>query len=417
MTTRRLPLLTAGLVLALILTAAPAPASGPTASPRVVAPDRWAVLLCRFADSPTIRPFTRAEYNQAFNSDPQGHRRYFQEVSYGRVKIDADVYRWRTIGPRSAYPGSFLTSGYDFLGELFRVCTGKHNATVDFSQYEGIAIFLDDRQLDITDGTACQFGDTCTTNRRIGVSGAAWIDWTAIKRDGATGWRTIWMSNLEEALNEVTDHELMHAYGATHSAAAADNPVQDECFDGSSGQPFCGHPWDPMNAAWLGLPADSHPLAAQKVFNLGWIDGARRCNVTTDGTQDFQLERLAKPRNNGRCLAITIQVPGATTAWYVVEARFPVGFERDSSALFGGGGIPGAGVLISRICTGDDFFCTHEPMVVGRDLNPQDGMIDTGSAYWQAGESFTNYTGAIQVQVLSKGAGFYTVRVTRDSTP
>ena len=191
--------------------------------------------------------------------------------------------------------------------------------------------------------------------------------------------------------------------------------LYDECFP--FGAPSCAHEWDPMAMASLGIPADSHTLAANKVFNLGWIDGARRCNVTADGTQDFQLERLAKPRDNDRCLAITIQVPGATTAWYVVEARFPVGFERDSSTVWQGGGIPGAGVLISRICTGTDFFCTHEPMVVGRDINPQDGMIDTRSAYWQAGETFTNYTGAIKVQVLSKGAGFYTVRVTRDSTP
>ncbi len=419
MTNRRLSLLTAGLVLAFLFSAAPAPAAGPDTPARVVTPDRWAVLLCRFADSPTARPFTPAEYNQAFNTDPLGHRRYFREVSYGRVEMDADVYRWRTIGPRSAYPGNFLTAnGYDFLAELFEACTAKHNAAVDFSQYEGVAIFLDDRQLDIHDGTACQYGDTCTTDRRIGVSGAAWVDWSRIQLDGATGWRTIWMSNQESALNEVTDHELLHAYGATHSAAGADDSaLYDECFDEFTGQPACGHPWDPMNMAWLSLPADSHTLAAQKVFNLGWIDGARRCNVTTDGTQTFQLERLARPRDNGRCLAITIQIPGATTAWYVVEARFPVGFERDSSTMWEGGGIPGAAVLISRICTGTEFYCTHEPMVIGRDLHPQDGMVDTASASWQAGETFTNYNGKIKVEVLSKGAGFYTVRVTRDSTP
>jgi hypothetical protein len=93
-----------------------------------------------------------------------------------------------------------------------------------------------------------------------------------------------------------------------------------------------------------------------------------------------------------------------------------VGFERDSSTMWEGGGIPGAAVLISRVCTGD-FPCTHEPMVVGRDISPQDWAIDKASASWQVGETFTNYTGTIKVEVLSKGSGFYTVRVTRDSTP
>jgi hypothetical protein len=413
MITQRLPLLAGGLVLALLLAAAPAPAAGEAAPGRVAA-DRWAVLLCRFADSPVARPFEPTDYSRAFNSDPLSHRRYFREVSYGRVEIDADVYRWRTIGARSAYPGDFWTGGeYDFLNALFKACTKKFDAAVDFSQYEGIAIFLDDRELDVADGTACQYGDTCTVGRRIGVSGAAWVNLTITQLDGVTGWRTIWMANLPSALNEVTDHELLHAYGATHSAAGADDAAAAiECFP--YGWPACAHPWDPMSMASTGIPADAHPVAATKVFNTGWIDGERRCNVTTDVTdKEFQLERLAKPRDNNRCLAITIQVPGAPTAWYVVEARFPVGFERDSSPLWSGGGIPGAAVLISRVCTGTDLFCTREPMVVGRDLHPQDGIIDTASASWQPGETFTNYDGRIEVEVVSKGAGFYTVRVTR----
>jgi hypothetical protein len=46
----------------------------------------------------------------------------------------------------------------------------------------------------------------------------------------------------------------------------------------------------------------------------------------------------------------------------------------------------------------------------------QDGIIDTVSASRQPGETLTNYDGRIEVEAISKGAGFYTVRVTRHSS-
>jgi hypothetical protein len=213
---------------------------------------------------------------------------------------------------------------------------------------------------------------------------------------------------------------MHHAYGAPHSSAGTDSVTDDECWDPGQARDVCGHAWDLMNSAWLSIPTDSHTLAATKVFHHKWITGARRCNVPNDVTnQVFELERLARPRNNSRCLAITIKQPGGTseaTLWYVVEARFPVGFDSDSSSAFAGGGVPGASVLISRLCIGTHFFCNSEPVVLGRDRNG-DFQIDEGRTEWQAGEVFVNHNGQIRVEVLSKGDGFYTVRVTRDSTP
>ena len=376
--------------------------------------EKWAVLLCRFADSPTAKPFPVADYDAAFNTADKSHRRFFKQSSYGQLMISADVYSWRKIKDRSFYPGDYLSHGEAFLHDLFRACTKKHDDRVDFSQYEGVIMFFDDRELDISDGTACGFGDTCTDDRTIGVSGYAWSDLRIKKMDGHRGWRTVWMATHGSAHNEVTAHEISHTYGAPHSAAGADDAFDDECFP--VGPPACGHPWDLMASSWLGIPPDSHTLAATKVFHHGWISGARRCNVTTDGTETFELERLALARDNDRCLAITILQPGTTDAWYVVEARFRKGFDADSSDAFPGGGIPGPAVLISRICF-EEPFCTQEPMVVGRDISPQDGQIDEGSAEWQAGETFVNFNGQITIEILSRGTGFYTVRVTRDSSP
>jgi M6 family metalloprotease-like protein len=404
------------LAVALAPPQADAGAPGPTAAAddgaRIVhtGREKWAVLLCRFADSPQAKPFTRAEYDAAFNTDAKSHKRFFKEASYGELIINADVYNWKRIRPRAFYGGDFNTDGgYDFLNKIFRTCTKKHDAGVDFSKYDGIALFLDDRELDVNDGTACGFGDTCTDDRRIGVSGAAWVNHRIKVLDGTRGFRVIWMSSLSSANNEVTAHELAHAYGAPHSAAAPDD-FNDAPHCYNSTMAVCGHPWDLMTSAWTGLPTDTHMLAATKVFHHKWITGERRCNVRNDGVFTFDLERLAKARTNDRCLAIAVEVDEGV--WYVVEARFPVGFDSDSSDAFGGGGVPGAGVIISWICMTDQVGCHQEPIVLGMD-DDDDFQIDENSAEWQPGESFTDRFDRVTVEVLSKGAGFYTVRVTR----
>jgi M6 family metalloprotease-like protein len=391
-----------------------------------VGTEQWVVLLCRFADSPAAPPFPMSDYDAAFNTHPKSHKNYFKEASYGQLKISAKIKNWRTIPARSSFSGSFSDRGEQFLFELYDACTQAHDSVTNFAAFQGIAMFFDDRELDVSDGTACQFGDTCTTNRTIGVSGYAYFDLRTKVLDGKNGFRAIWMATHESAHNEVTAHEMHHAYGAPHSYAGTDSisdtPEGNECWDPNQFRDVCGHDWDLMNAAWLGIPTDTHTLAATKVFHHKWITGPRRCNVITDITnQVFELERLSRPRDNNRCLAITIKhssgnFGGTLNNWYVVEARFPVGFDADSSAMFGGGGIPGPAVLISRICIGTSPFCSPEPVVLGRDING-DFHIDEDSAEWQPGETFLNHDGKIKIKVVSKGEGFYTVRVARDSTP
>ena len=388
--------------------------------PPQVGDEQWAVLPCRFADSPTPVPFRRSAYDRAFNTAAKSHKNYFAEASYGQLNISATVKKWGTIPARSTFSGSFQTRGEQFLFELYDACTQAHDASANFARFEGIAMFFDDREKDVSDGTACQFGDSCTNNRSIGVSGYGYFDLQRDPLDGANGFRTIWMKTFSPALNEVTAHEMHHTYGATHSAAGIESSPDDECWDSFQARDVCGHHWDLMYSAWLSLPTDTHTLAATKVFHHKWISGARRCNVINDITDRvFELERLARPRNNGRCLAITIRQPGSTpdfTNWYVVEARFPVGFDADSSSMFNGGGIPGAAVIISRVCVGTHPFCSPEPVVLGTSSDGF-GTIDEKGAEWQPGEVFTSFHGQIKIQVVSKGSGFYTVKVTRDSTP
>lgn len=388
--------------------------------PPQVGNERWIVLLCRFADSPRPVPYAKSAYDAAFNTDPKSHKNYFKEASYGKLNISAKVTKWRTIPARNTFAGSFQTRGEAFGFDLYDACTKVHDAHSNFGPYEGIAMFFDDREKDVNDGTACQFGDTCTNDRSIGVSGYAYYDLSRSPLDGVNGFRVIWMKNLGAALNEVTAHEMHHAYGAPHSAAGIESSADDECWDPGQGRDICGHYWDLMAGAWTGVPTDTHTLAATKVFYHKWISGKRRCNVVKDVVdQVFEVERLARPRKNSRCLAITIKQPGSTsefTNWYVVEARFPKGFDADSSPAFNGGGIPGAAVIISRVCIGTHPFCNPEPVVLGTKSNGA-GMIDEKGAEWQPGETFVSFHQQIKVQVMSRGAGFYTVKVTRDSTP
>jgi M6 family metalloprotease-like protein len=391
--------------------------------PAQIGNERWVVLLCRFSDSPTPVPHAAADYDSAFNTHAKSHKNYFKEASYGQLNLTFTIKNWKATGPRSNFPGDYNSNGDTFLLQLYDACTAAHDATTNFAAFDGIAMFFDDREKRLSDGKACGFGDTCTTDRGLGTNyGMFSVDSKVL--DGANGFRAIWMANTSSAHNEVTAHEMHHAYGAPHSGAGTDDVNDTECEFNNVDS--CGHPWDLMSSAWFSLPTDTHTLAATKVFYHKWIAPPRRCNVVKDtpaaGTV-FELERLAKARDNDRCLAITIRHSvysdhfGTDVIWYVVEARFPIGFDADSDPSFGGGGVPGPAVIISRVCLGPSLNCSitsmGQPVVLGRDVSPADGQIDEGSAEWQAGETFVNFDGKIKVQVVSKGAGFYTVRVTR----
>jgi hypothetical protein len=253
--------------------------------PAQIGNEKWVVLLCRFADSPLARPFPASTYDAAFNTDPKSHKNYFREASYGQLNISTTVQDWRTLPRRNSFSGNYGTRGEQFLFELYDACTKAHDATTNFANFHGIAMFFDDRELDTSDRTACQFGDTCTTNRSIGVTGYGYYGLQRKVLDGKNSFRTVWMKTTSSALNEATAHEMHHAYGAPHSAAGtdsvADDPEGNECWSPSQFRDVCGHAWDLMASAWLGLPTDTHTLAATKVFHHKWISGARRCNVPT----------------------------------------------------------------------------------------------------------------------------------------
>ena len=394
--------------------AAPAAQPTPKAETRAVedaiGPENWAVLLCQFADSPATPPHTAYAYRMGFQNKAKSVRNFFTQSSYGQLDLTFSVKNWKRLDRDRSDFGTFNQDGESFLFDIYDACTAAHTGSVNFNNFDGVLIIFDDRDVD-AQGNVC-FGSGCIEHG-IGIN----YGYQSIPRmvDGKTGHRAVWLAYAGGVPGEVAAHEMLHTYGVGHSAAGADDAgAYGECFP--EGPPVCGHPWDPMASAWLILPPDSDTLAANKVFQLDWINGARRCNVTSDVSEvTFELERLTRPRANNRCLAITISHPLAPEAWYVVEARFRLGFDADNSPDFGGGGIPGPAVLISRMCSGGTF-CTFEPMVVGRDING-DFSIDEESAEWQAGEVFTSVGGYIQIQVVSQGAGFYTVKVTRDSSP
>lgn len=96
----------------------------------------WVVVLCNFTDD-TSTPQTVAYYQQMFNGAPNGDglKEYFNDVSYGKLKIDGTVIRdWKTI-PLTRYQFSGLTRFHKI-----ERCAQTHDADVDYKQFHGVFV-------------------------------------------------------------------------------------------------------------------------------------------------------------------------------------------------------------------------------------------------------------------------------------
>lgn len=96
----------------------------------------WVVVLCNFTDD-TSTPQTVAYYQQMFAGAPNGDglKEYFNDVSYGNLKIDGTVVRdWKTL--------SMTRYQYSGLNRFHKIetCAQAHDADVNFKNFFGVFV-------------------------------------------------------------------------------------------------------------------------------------------------------------------------------------------------------------------------------------------------------------------------------------
>ena len=120
-------------VAAALIAALVVPASG--ALP-ITGTKPWAVVLCNFTDD-TSTPQTVAYYEDMFDGAPNGDglKEYYDDVSYGALKIDGTIVRnWKTL--------SMTRYQYSGLSRFHKIetCAQAHDADVNYKNFFGVFV-------------------------------------------------------------------------------------------------------------------------------------------------------------------------------------------------------------------------------------------------------------------------------------
>ncbi len=316
-------------------------------------PKPWAVVLCKYSDSPKTEPHPPRYYQEAFSEVGKGMGRefdYIRQVSHGALDMTGTkVFGWYTIkhsakemaALKAPDPGRSIQ--HDWAVEA-----AKANK-IDVSKFHGvIAVF---------NGNA-HAGATGRHKVVLGYPGADW----------------------NPAFNM---HEILHGYDLEHSYSARPDTVY-------------GDQWDIMSAlnCWTTPSKFGGGGPAMNAYNLkkvGGLPSYRISNIARKaGTTNVTLASLHKREAEGSLMASIPPVAGSTTS-YTVEFRQKKGWDL---------GIPIDTVLIHEVRSNGLCY-----------LLSRTDRTDPASVQITAGQEFSFPAGKFSVKALSFNDGAANAKV------
>ncbi len=337
----------------------------------------WVSLLCKFSNIAS-EPENLGYFQGMYANAPGGLDHYWREQSYGTIDVvGSEAFAWVDLPhPQTHYiatPGSGSNAN---LTALFNDCTGAADGMVDFSNggnpYVGINLMFNGLL------------DCC-----------AWGGGRFATLDGVTKtWRTTWNPPWSFSDEGVIAHEMGHGFGLPHS-----NNFDDD------GHPYDSR-WDMMSSATGNAVLDptygrlgKHTLSYHK-DRLDWIPPGELFEPVTDGSWIVTIDHLAlASTSNYRMARLT---PSGGSFYYTVEVR-----KRQGNY---DGNLPGDAVIIAQVDSG-----RSEPAwVVDGDVPPANTNNNEGSM-WKVGESWSDPTDSVHVEVQSETTDGFVVRLTLGS--
>jgi M6 family metalloprotease-like protein len=325
---------------------------------KILGTTTWVTLMCKFADiADEQKP--QSFFQSQYANTPGLLDHYWREVSYGKIDLTGSAaHGWFVLPqPRSYYVTGSGQGGAN-LGQLFTDCTAAADAVVNFAANGGVQ------------GINMMFnGD---------LDGYAWGGGRCVTLDGVNKcWSTTW--NPPWAFNNLAPlaHEMGHGYGLPH----ANNSDGD-------GDPY-DNPWDVMSDAWNNATSLSGYGTLPKHINayhrsrLGWVDAARRLNITAGGVHARVPLDRASLAGSSNPQVIVVNVPGdPATRYYTIEARRRVGNYE--------GNLAGDAVIIHQVDTtrGTPAWSMDAAVPPANRANNEGSMFKPGEIWTAPGNAF-----------------------------
>ena len=339
----------------------------------------WVSIACKFSDIST-EPENQQYFQDMYANSPGGLDHYWREVSYNKVNVVGSIaIDWLNLpSTQTTYvstPGSGTTAD---LSLLFTDCTNAADSMVDFSDSGNGQSFVGINMMFNASLDCCAWGG----NR-----------WATL--DGVTkSWRVTWNPPWAFADEAVISHEMGHGFGLPH----ANNSDQDS-------SPY-DSPWDVMSAATSYAVNDVVYGRLGKHINsyhkdrLGWYELSDKLILTTNVNSDntIIIDETSLLSTTEYKMAQIILVDGS---FYTIETRKKTGnYEAN---------IVDNAVIIHHVVTG-----RQEPSWVIDEEQPPANFSDNEGVMWKVGETFTDLSNSLSIEVLSETTNGFEIRIIID---
>jgi len=339
---------------------------------------RVAVIASEFSDVNHTR--STSEIEQDFMGP---FASYYEEVSYGKVTFQVNVFGWYRLDRQMSYYGRdcVKTDDSDCTGVptswwVARDAAVKAANDVHFDQYDYFVF--------IHAGPGQE-----TSKNKDSIWSVTYLGGINVQTATATLTRFAIVPEMEASGAVpvgVYTHEFGHLLGLP------------DLYDTVTGQSRVG-PWSLMDKGlWNGDPPGSSPaqMEAWSRIRLGWIGGDLLTTVEDGKFANITLQAIEVDSTEIHAIIIPTSTASPPKQYYLVEVRQRIGFDR---------GLPAVGVLITYV---DERFQVKLTVMDARPSIP--GLKD---AAWNAGQVFIDEKNSIAVAILGQVGTAYQVTVNR----
>ena len=348
----------------------------PSQSAKTLGVVRVLVIAVAFSDVKPTMPIVELK-REWFGTVPS----YYSEISYGKLKIQGDLYGWYTLPYTHTHYGRDCKaindadcSGINQSWKIANDTIALVQKDVNFANYDYF-MFIHAGEGQETSQVKNDIWSVTYFNASITTSSITLESFSIVPE-------------IEAAPNVANGDwcvEFAHLLGVPDLYDITNGP--------DNGKTLLGQ-WELMDkGSWNGDPPGSLPahMTSWPKIQLGFISGPQLAIAST-GTAVIQVDPTETASNN----AHTIKIPITSSQYYLVEVRRQIGFDA---------ALPESGVLITFV---DESKTSGKVKLVNAD--PE--TADLTNAAWQLHRTFSDDKHGLSIEISGKSGNSYQITVT-----